>query len=272
MQMLATASTLYEAVEPSILWKQLLQLVISDLVHSSWTMTVATRPFLVLANASTQYHQGYTLNCLHAPPFQPRRGGANTASPCHSCRFARPLQGKRQIFTMYTLSLIKSQTRIHSNAGRLTDVKVSAVLDIVEYVVAQCLDLANASRPVSEDPSSPTEDLHSLTPLAFACQHYGVPAPDSLRPAQRESDHPAITVFEDLVELTLLPLDRTVSESPELHLTVVGRSLAIVTILVTRTLTKADRSTVLSVSWEPATWVLTMLEHLRDAVSVPRRN
>jgi hypothetical protein len=52
-----TASTLYEAVEPSILWKQLLAAIMKDLTEDGKTGVsfVATRPWV--AQAHTFFRQ-----------------------------------------------------------------------------------------------------------------------------------------------------------------------------------------------------------------------
>ncbi|KAG2138725.1 Dopey, N-terminal-domain-containing protein [Suillus bovinus] len=224
-----TASTLYEAVEPSILWKQLLAAIMKDLTEDNKTGAIDLTLFLLRSLPM----QDDEVRSLHLPV----------------------------IFAAITEEL---QREINDDPSKAAQASVRECLALQEEIF-QHIPLESLSQRPGLNAAVETS-TSSLSSLAFAHAFYGLEFTES-NPSS-EVLNPLVAVLEHMFRISQA-LSRSISAqqggSIELRaaLSQVLRVLSGVVCAVDR-----SYDTSLSLSWEPSEWLYSMLDCLDlEAVS-----
>jgi hypothetical protein len=128
--------------------------------------------------------------------------------------------------------------------------------------------LARANWPTLGEPTSPAVETSPTNPLIFACQYYGTNVPESIQSTPRRQERPITAVLEDVFELTRLAVAPAGSKIDEVRLAIAGQFLSTITNLVPAAGLSRDEP--LAVPWNPEIWLPTMLDRLRNVVSVSK--
>ncbi|KAF9786711.1 Dopey, N-terminal-domain-containing protein [Thelephora terrestris] len=217
-----TASTLYEAVEPQVVWKQLLRSIISEITgETPRTEAIHMTKFLL----GTFHVQDEEVQTIHLPivfsaiseAIRACLGGDNLHAASDSVREALVLQE-----------------------------------EILRHIPATALKL----RPQSQDKSK------TQGPLDFACSFYGIENPFGDDPVQRACvDRPFVTNFEDLIVFTATAATSLMSCTPQL-VQPLRAAFCQSVLLVMRLLGRIDQrlDTPFDVDWDPPEWLSIALE------------
>ncbi|KZT72967.1 hypothetical protein DAEQUDRAFT_808918 [Daedalea quercina L-15889] len=225
-----TASTLYEAVEPHLLWKRMYAIIYSEITSQDVRCEGCDMVTYIL---STFHSQDEEIEIVHLPVVF-----AAVAELLATCTQEQP-------------------PRISSTALR----KVLALQkEILRHM--------SPASPLKSRPAV-SRELESTSaasgPTTFACLFYGVPS--ALSTASRTSPAlPFCTVFEDLTSLSIFAA-RTLTASPDQSndtREVLVDALALLTESVSQFGSAHERSVMLA--WQPATWLSFVLRCLEPKI------
>ncbi|KAG2744495.1 hypothetical protein P692DRAFT_20837634 [Suillus brevipes Sb2] len=224
-----TASTLYEAVEPSILWKQLLAAIMKDLTEDGKTGAIDLTLFLLRSLPM----QDDEVRSIHLPV----------------------------IFAAITEEL---QREINNDPSKAAEASVRDCLALQEEIF-QHIPLESLSQRPELNAALQTS-ASSLSSLAFAYAFYGLESTE-LNPSS-EVLNPLIAVLEHMFCISQA-LSRSISAQQGGLIELRAALSQVLRILsgVVRTMDKSCDAT-LSLSWKPSEWLYSILDCLNlEAVS-----
>ncbi|KAG2044595.1 Dopey, N-terminal-domain-containing protein [Suillus americanus] len=224
-----TASTLYEAVEPSILWKQLLAAIMKDLTEDSKTGAIDLTLFLLRSLPM----QDDEVRSIHLPV----------------------------IFAAITEEL---QRKINNDPSTAAGASVRECLALQEEIF-QHIPLESLSQQPGLNAALQTS-VSSLSSLAFAYAFYGLEFTES-NPNSAVLN-PLIGVLEHMF-CTSQALSRSISAQQGSSIELRAALSQVLRVLsgVVRTVDRSCDTT-LSLSWKPSEWLYSMLNSLDlEAVS-----
>ncbi|TFY63318.1 hypothetical protein EVJ58_g3324 [Rhodofomes roseus] len=222
-----TASTLYEAVEPHLLWKQLYSIVYSEITSQS---TKCEGCDMVAYIISTFHGQDEEIETVHLPV----------------------------IFAGIAELLAEQPPRLSTAA-------LSKVLALQQEILQHMSPASplKSRPPVSKD-LEPTAAVSG--PASFACIFYGIPGALST-PSRASPALPFATAFEDLISLSAYASRAllTEGEQSEGMREVLIDALALVADVVSQHGSTHARSVTLA--WEPSSWLSCVLQCVEPKVT-----
>ncbi|KAG6813245.1 hypothetical protein H0H92_012882 [Tricholoma furcatifolium] len=225
-----TASTLYEAVEPQILWKQLLSAVFAEVVGTEQGFEAIRLVQFVLKT----FAQDEEIQTIHLP-----------------------------IIFAAVLDLIDFQ--VQADASRASTPLLKEALLLLQEILRHIPHSSLMQRP---DLTGPIEAQRTTQrPYIFACSFYGI---EPIPTASSDSNSfavPFVSAFENLATFTCNSVEALTSSSfsdvQALHTLreVFSLSLSLLDKLASRL------DTLVSVSWDPQGWLQTILKGLEHELA-----
>ncbi|KAF9270860.1 hypothetical protein L218DRAFT_952937 [Marasmius fiardii PR-910] len=218
-----TASTLYEAAEPQIVWRQLLSAVFDDITGDGQHFEAIDMAEFVL----TTFAQDEEIQTIHLP----------------------------LIFTaILDLVLIRWDSHeSHKQPNQL----LQQTLFLLTTMLRQIPQSALLSRP--EVTSGIQEASMSQRPYVFACTFYGIKASEPAPGPSGSYSIPFGSAFEGLINLSMSLAHNLIEASGNINLSreVLSQTLLLIDRLVGRLNTK------MTLSWEPRKWLAAVLDNLK---------
>ncbi|KAG7099897.1 hypothetical protein E1B28_001698 [Marasmius oreades] len=218
-----TASTLYEAAEPQMIWKQLLSAVFDDITGESEHFEAIDMVIFVL----TTFTQDEEIQTIHLP-------------------------------LIFTAILDLTLIHLNSNNSRKGPTQLlQRTLFLLTTMLRQIPQSALLSRP--EVTSGIQKASVSQRPYVFACTFYGIKATVTAPEPSGSYSKPFGSAFEGLISLSMSLSHNLIEASANLNLLreVFSQSLLLVDRLVGRLNTK------MTLCWEPRKWLATVLDNLK---------
>ncbi|TFK56468.1 hypothetical protein OE88DRAFT_1715528 [Heliocybe sulcata] len=224
--MLMTASTLYEAIEPHALWKDLLRRILSELSGDGRTFEAISMAAFIL---KTFKHDEEVLT-LHLP-------------------------------VVFVAILETLKVHLEADASRVRQGNVQSTILLLEALSTHIPPQALRQPPeLTGDTLAAAE---SQGPHRFACTFYGIQPGTEVTGERTSTNLPLVTAFEDFSEVSIIAA-RSLAKSGEKDdqaQDVLDRSLHIITRLVGRFDSKEE---VLRLAWNPDKWLPQMLDALEN--------
>jgi len=241
-----TASTLYEAIEPQVVWKQLLNSIMSEITgETSRTEAIHMTKFLL----ETFQVQDEEVQTIHLPIV------FSAISESIRVRIQVPATPRLTVCTQAYLE----KDSFNAASGPVCEALILQE-EILRHIPATALKLRPRSQEKSQTPPS-------QGPLEFACSFYGIEKPP-LNPIQRACvDRPFVTNFEDLAALTTIAATSLMSCTPELAHSLRGAFTQSV-LLIMRLLGRMDQklNVPFDIDWNPSEWLAAVLESVEHPV------
>ena len=241
-----TASTLYEAVEPQVVWKQLLNSIISEITgETSRTEAIHMTKFLL----GTFQVQDEEIQTIHLPIV--------------FSAISESIRVCAQIHTSPELTIC-TQACLEKDSFKAASSPVREALILQEEILRHIPATALKLRPQSQERS---QTPLNQGPLEFACSFYGIEKPP-VDPIQRTRvDKPFVTNFEDLTVLTTIAATSLKSSTPDFVHSLRGaftQSILLIMRLLGRMDQKLDGP--FNVDWDPSGWLTVVLESVEHPV------
>ena len=241
-----TASTLYEAVEPQVVWKQLLTSIISEITGGTPRAEAICMTKFLLETFQVQDEEVQT---IHLPIV--------FSAISESIRVCTSASAAPQL-------TVCAQACLERGGFKVASSSIREALALQEEILRHIPAIALKLRPRLHEKS---QTAPSQGPLEFACSFYGIERPP-VDPIQRASvDKPFVTAFEDLVVLTTAVATNLANCTPELaHLLRDAFSQSV--LLVMRLLGRIDQKSdaPFDIEWDPSEWLTVVLESVGHTV------
>jgi hypothetical protein len=244
-----TASTLYEAVEPQVVWKQLLNSIMSEITGGTSQAEGAEAIHMTKFLLETFQVQDEEVQTIHLPIV--------FSAISESIRV--------RVWTPATSWLTEcSQACLEKNGFNAASGAVGEALILQEEILRHIPATALKPRPQSQEKSRTPP---SQGPLEFACSFYGIEKPP-FDPIQRTCvNKPFVTNFEDLIALTTIAATSLTSCTPELAHPLRGAFTQSV-LLIMRLLGRMDQKLNMpfDIDWDPSEWLTIVLDSVEHPV------
>ncbi|KAI0964349.1 hypothetical protein AcW1_001188 [Taiwanofungus camphoratus] len=223
--MVMTASTLYEAVEPHLLWTQLFSILLSNVTSENNGQEGYVMVKYLLATFHTHDEE---IETVHLP-------------------------------IVFSALMEALTSRLHDSHRRISWNSAQELLLLQQEILSHI----PKSAPLGSRPSS-SGQLQEEGPSSFACKFYGI-EDKVHHSRRGSPAVPFTAVFEDLVKVNITSAEFLLTSTKDLEVVrdVFVRSLILLAALVTRAEQLQDTSFL--VSWDPAEWlsvVLRCLDHM----------
>ncbi|KAH7907786.1 Dopey, N-terminal-domain-containing protein, partial [Hygrophoropsis aurantiaca] len=222
-----TASTLYEAVEPSILWKHMLISIMKDISGDGTQSDAINLALFILRTLPVHDEE---VRSLHLP-----------------------------VILAAVMEAVKDCVR--EDDSRISSTSVRTCMVLQEEILRHILPEALYQRPELKELSQ--EFTTSLNPLSFAYAIYGIQTPQSTSPSSDSYERPLTTVLGDTMALCLACsrdlLGRSDNSASTDTLAVFSHVLLVLAGLIEIT---TNNQTNVDVLWDPVTWLPSVLDSL----------
>lgn len=241
-----TASTLYEAVEPHVVWKQLLKSIISEIMDETpRTEAICMTKFLL----ETFQVQDEEVQTIHLPIVF--SAISESIRVCTSVSVAPQLT-------------VCAQACLETGGFKAASSSIREALVLQEEILRHIPAIALKLRP---RPQEKSQMPPSRGPLEFACSFYGIERPPVGSIQRTCVDKPFVTAFEDLVVLTTTVATNLENCTPELAHSLRGaftQSILLIMRLLGRMDQKSDAP--FDIDWDPSEWLTVVLESVGHTV------
>ncbi|EPQ60111.1 hypothetical protein GLOTRDRAFT_101965 [Gloeophyllum trabeum ATCC 11539] len=227
---LMTASTLYEAIEPHALWKDLLSRILSEIRSEGRSCEAIRMAVFVLR---TFKHDEEVLT-FHLP-------------------------------MVFAAILETTKSFLAEDPSRVSQEGVHGSILLLEELSKQIPPLALRQRP--ELTGNTLTAAETQGPSTFACTFYGIEPSNKVTSERTSASLPLVTAFDDFTQVSMIAARAliTAGGNHERAQALLDRSLHIITRLVARF--DSDLG-VLNLTWVPDEWLSVMLETLESTTFV----
>ncbi|KAK0466281.1 Dopey, N-terminal-domain-containing protein [Desarmillaria tabescens] len=216
-----TASTLYEAVEPGIIWKQLLQAVFDEIIKDEEKCEAISMVQFILKTFS----QDEEIQTIHLP-------------------------------VIFAAIVDLLHFRLSTTESPPLSITTKETLSLLETILHQVPHVALMQRPEASEGDTSARD--SQRPYIFACTVYGIgPLAIEPAPSSRSFRIPFASSFESLVSLSSIFSHALVSAADKV---VALREALCQTLLLLDTLVGRLGTSTIKVTWHPSHWLSVVLD------------